>query len=232
MRTSLACFALGALLTMTACGDDDDDAGQAATVYKSAATGQTTSTIMAVRAAMPGQGLAVSNNLQSAASQSQGILTPQGAGSTPAAIGDLATRTWATGSCDGACTDSACTFANCSDDTGQVTINGSIAFGNGKLTAKDLTYTFTAQNIVTTLNCDLTYTDTSIDGTLSSTGSVDLSKYGQGASGSYTWDSEVTYKQVTFSASSPGPTGGSIEVSASSTYGGQKYAGSDTITFP
>jgi hypothetical protein len=236
---SLASFCSISLLALAAaaCGSDETEtkqpAANKATVNTAQAKEAAKQAIAAsLSAVKDNNGQTAANQLQSAASQMQGVITPAGgAGAAPAAAGGAL----AAGTCS--CDASQCTFQDCGDPNG-TTINGTMSWSGGHVLC-DLTY-HVANNGGYTLDlattCDLTVTDTSIDGTLGSSGSLDGSAgAGEGQTGgmsySYSWTTSTAYNAVTFNGSGT-PTGGSIDVSGTYEVGGQSYEGSATIAFP
>lgn len=232
---ALASFCSVTLLALAAaaCGSDESETKSTpkkqATVNtaqaKEAAKQAIAASISAVR---DGNGQNAANQLQGAASQMQGVITPAPGGTAQAAspAGALAA-----GTCN--CDESQCTFQDCGDNG--TTINGTMSWKDGHLLC-DLTYHIENQGSYTldlTTTCDLTVTETSIDGSLGSTGSLDGTAEGQGngAAYNYSWSSSSTYNAVTFDGNGM-PTGGSIDITGSYDIGGQSYEGSATITFP
>lgn len=232
---SLASFCSVSILALAAaaCGSDESETKSSpknqATVNtvqaKAAAKQAIAASISAVK---NGDGRAAANGLQAAAASMQGVITPSGgvvaASANPA--GALAA-----GTCD--CDQSQCSFKDCGEDG--LTINGTMSWDNGHLLC-NLTYKVenTSNTLDLTTTCDLTVTDTSIDGSLGSTGSISGSASdGQGNSASFdwSWSSSTTYNAVTFDGSGT-PTGGSIDLTGTYDMGGQSYEGSATITFP
>lgn len=234
-------------LSLVACGGSDDSGGDQqpaplqGTVNQQSAKASAQQTITATRTAFTSKdtgskkGLGVAAQLQGAASSSQGIITPAAAGApTQSTTGEVAQAIGA-GTCD--CTDTKCSFKDCADNPG-VTINGELAYENGKLTCKDLAYTVTsaasAGTTTITINCDIAYTDTSVAGTLSTTGATSVGGAKVG------WSSSSTFNAVKYDATGKAVSG-SVDVTASYSIevatgqqgaAPQVYQGSASVTFP
>lgn len=249
---------MGVALMAVACGDDDDDskpAAQTATVDQGQAKANAQATISALSATLNGgeNGASV-GALSGAAQSSQGLLSYQpGAAGTRSVAQGLNLETGGVHPLDigdpgCSCTGTSCTFSSCSFGSASTTfkIDGSYSWGGGHVVCNNLKYTFEstndvassgaagyATNMVVTLNCDLTVTETSINGYIQSAGNTSSSLGGQ--TYATTWDIRSTYNNVTFNASHQA-TGGSLAVNgtASVSAGGQtyNYAGSGEVTFP
>ncbi|MFO0735457.1 MAG: hypothetical protein U0270_06245 [Labilithrix sp.] len=248
---------MGVALTVVACGDDEADkpAPEIATVDNAAAKSSATATITALASTVNGSENGASVGALSAAAQSsQSLLSAQPAAGTRSVAQGLGLDTESIhvldiGDPGCSCTATSCTFNACSfgatNNNGSVsfTIDGSYSWGGGHVVCSDLKYTFSGNNLgggtlstntVVTLNCDLTVTDSSIDGFVQSSGSTSTN-LGQNAYSS-TWDVRSTYHRVTFDRTTHQATGGSLTVNgtATTTAGGQtrQYAGSGEVTFP
>lgn len=252
---SLAFVGLSSLLLVVGCGSSDDDKPAAAegTPNKQGASSATSSTITAVQTAIKpapaggsagDSGQSSANQLATAAQATQNLVTPAAgtAAKSLAGLGELAdllhplAPTGQTGTCT--CTADSCTFANCSN--GSVTIDGTYSFGGGHIKASALKYTInvasgiTNGSVVITIDADITATATSINGSFHSAGSTTASAGGQ--SYSSTWDSTLTFNNVTFPSGGGAPTGGSEHVAATTNVsaGGasQAYQSNFDVTFP
>lgn len=230
MRTWMVGVTAATAVLAAACGGDDSSGGgpqaQPGKVNEQTARQSAQTTISASLSAVNGNdGHSAAAQFQSAASQSQGIITPApaaGTGSTTPSGGPLAA-----GTCD--CTGTSCTFQDCSDDP-NVTMNGTLSWTGGTVKC-DLTYVLEGSTPLTLhTSCDLTVGATSIDGTLGSSGTVDLGQQG-GGYGNYSWTSATTFENVTYSGGGQ-PTGGSIHVEGTYSIAGQTYAGNADVTFP
>ena len=237
-----------------ACGSSDDggSSGQQGTPNKAAATQTTQSTITAVQTAFKGTpgsnaGYTSASQLQGAAGQTQQMVTPAAQGGTatqsflPIDLSSIHTNAnppGTTGTCD--CTDTQCTFQGCK--TASVTIDGTYAWGGGKIKCTGLKYTvntaaggYTADYTVM-LDCDMTVTATTLDGTFHSVGSTTASANGNSYQSS--WDSTLTFKGVTYPSGGGAPTAGSAHVKASVTAAAngqgtpQTYNADYDVTFP
>jgi hypothetical protein len=234
---SFASFCSVTLLAFAAVACGSDESETKSTPKKQAAVNTAQAKEVAkqaiaasISAVRDNNGQNAANQLQAAASQMQGVITPAPGGMSQAAASPAGALAAGTCTCD----QSQCTFQDCGDNG--TTINGTMSWKDGHLLC-DLTYHIDNQGSYTldlTTTCDLTVTDTSIDGTLGSTGSLDgtaVDGQGNGAAYNYTWSSSSTYNAVTFDGSGT-PTGGSIDMTGSYEIGGQSYEGSATITFP
>lgn len=225
-------------LAAAGCGGDDDGGGgsgaQAGTVNESSAKAMASGTVSAVNAAGTDQGLQVSAGIQQAGSAASGIIQPSAGGTQSFDALGVVSQALAAGDCT--CDDAAkkCVFDKCTSGTAE--ISGELSWANGKLTCTNLTYVIdqaaAGTSTTITTNCDLTYSATQIDGTLSS--SVSGSTTAGGYSVTYAVKTNVKFNAVTYSSGSA--TGGSIDVSGTYdvTTNGQsgKYQGSATVTFP
>lgn len=255
-RTWIAAGLAGSAV-LVGCGSSDSGSssggGQQGTPNKQAATQTTQSTIGAVQSALkPGTaggtspGFTSANQLSGAASQTQQIVTPAAQGSStgkdfvPVDLSSIHTNAnppGTTGGCD--CAETSCTFTACK--TGAITIDGSYSWGGGHLVCTGLKYTFGGAaggynaDVTTTLDCDMTATTTSLDGTFHTKGSTSVTSGG----GTYatTWDTKITFKKLAFAATGGAPTGGSEHVTGSVTSsasggGPTTYNADFDVTFP
>jgi len=232
----LACVSLVGLfsLALAGCGSDDEaeDPGpqaQPAQVNEAAAMQTAASVRQAVAIAKGGDGTAAAFALASSGSAAFSLVTP-GAAAPQAAPGGLgeAKQKLQTGVCE--CTDTSCTFEACSDDANPNAwvIDGTISWAGDRLDA-DLTITGSSQGFEYAFHeaCALAVTDTSIDGTLDSSGSYDISSGGQSAS--FSWDTSVDFADVQYSESGCALSG-SIDVDATVQSAGASYHGAGSIT--
>lgn len=138
------------------------------------------------------------------------------------------------------CSNKKCTFQDYSNssESGALTINGAIDWSGGNIkTGPDLTYKLSTGGLEwsTTLRINLTVTETSINGTIDSSGkgtvegTAGLPGIG-GAGAGWEYASKIEYKAVTLAGGKP--TGGSVVVTADYTVGGQAYTGNGTINYP
>jgi len=227
-------------------------AEQPATVNKQAAAAVAQSTITALSAT--GSGGAGSAGSLAAVAQSSQTLLSSGTGSTRSGLSldegsGLSTLDINGPGC--ACTNTECTFTNCSPLAGSsangsytYTIDGYYGWTDGHIVCRDLKYSFSGSgngvsstNVAVTLNCDLNVTSTSIGGFVQSAGTSSADLAGQNTQYAYSagWDVTTTYNKVTFGVNHT-PTGGSMHVEGTTTgnYGGQesKSSGSADVSFP
>jgi hypothetical protein len=251
--------AAAAALLVVACGSSDSGseqppAAQPGTVNKPVAKQAASQTInAATQVQSNNDGVQAASNLQGAAAQAQGIIQPSYGGAPSALLGETIGQIGQMlGTADGCSCDEAsktCTYTNCTPNgSDNLTINGSLSWGGGKVVAKGLSYdianTGALSSLKLTLDCDLTVGATQIDGSMHTSGST-AGTAGTGAAGgapggtsfSYEWDTTIKFNAVTYSGGQP--TGGSIDVSGSYAIklgaggvGDQTYAGSANVTFP
>ena len=123
--------------------------------------------------------------------------------------------------CD--CTENSCAFTDCSTGGGLV-LNGTISWTE---TSLDCDYMVSGNQAGTTYSftifCDLDFTPTSLDGQLSTSGTVDM------AGAASAWDTDLTFNNITYVGGQP--VGGSIDVTASVTVNGQTYTSTETVSF-
>lgn len=229
MRFSTVVSFVALSIAAAACSSSDSaaPAAKAGTVNPQAAKSTATQAVQAsVTAVKSNDGQASAGQFMAAAMSAQGIITPSYGAMLQS---EHLESSLAAGTCD--CTGTTCTFTDCVQG-GTTTMNGTMSWGSGHVTC-DLTYKTTqTYPLQMTTKCDLTVSDTSIAGTLTSSGTVDLSGVSGGAAqGAYSWSSDTTFTAVTY-ASSGQPTGGSVTINASYEIAGQAYAGSATVTFP
>ena len=251
----ITCLKIGfiamAIMLVSACKDDDKPAAKQADLNEQAATQNVHSTISMASALMSqNDGQAAAQSMMSLGLQSESLLIvdPGGAGEgdyiapnmvvvrqamTEPGIGAL------TGTCE--CDEAAmsCSFRDCGDAEGTITINGSLSWGNGKL-ACDLRMAGAmddfggATTYDITMKMDLTVTETSLDGSIDTTMSSDMDM--DGTKISLDMESNITFNAITWDETTLALTGGSLDVSAdmSASGGGEsaRYAGSGTVSFP
>ncbi|MCA9583612.1 MAG: hypothetical protein KC416_17555, partial [Myxococcales bacterium] len=160
-------FSLGALLALGvgACGgDDEEDKAMMGTVNEASAKStamQSISATTTLTSSMdPNAGQAAANQYMAVAMGAQGIVTP--------AVPQAGTGA---GTCT--CEGTSCTFQDCGDDNGQVTMSGTISWTGGNV-VMDIDYNVT-QGVTTyelSVEGDITVTETSITGYLKSNGSL------------------------------------------------------------
>ena len=221
----LALLPFFAALPIVGCGSSNE-----AQVDEARAKGVAQQMVTAVtqaRTSKNGQGAAFA--IAGAGQQAQGIIAPTAEGQSALTTG---TAQQADTSGTATCTDTGCTFTSYTDSaTGSSwTIDGTESWSASKFDC-DLTMTGNASGFTWNFHevAALSVSDTSIDGTLTTDGSYDMSIPGVG-SGSYTWNSTLTFKAVKFNGTGC-PTSGSIEVQASVDAGAGSYDGSGTVTF-
>lgn len=221
---------IGAIALLSAslvgCGDDEEtepteeNTGE----VNDAVASQTANTAFdaAQVAVDTGDGQAAAFQMVGVGSSAFGIITPAGGGGGQQPQGQ-ATSALGEGTCD--CTDNSCTFTDCGDGSG-FTITGTIAWTETSLDC-DYSVGGTVQGNVYDFNvfCDLDYSATSLDGQLNTDGSFQVDAQGQSVSTE--WDVDMTFNDVTY----PGPSGGSIDITASSTVNGQTSSASGTVQF-
>jgi len=227
-------FRLGAVallsLTMFACGDDEEEPPpeQAqGTVNEALVTQSANNAFKSTgKLATGGSGETAAFELMAVGQSAMGFATPAAAGGGQAAqsIGSIQQALGGAG-CE--CAANSCTFTDCGGDSGY-TINGSIEWTETSLKC-DYTVGGAASGTTLAYNifCDLTYGTTSLDGTLSTKGSITVDANGQSIATEF--DTSMTFNDVTYSAG--GPTGGSLDVKTSVTANGQSYGASASIDF-
>lgn len=221
-------------LALAGCGDDsseDDDGGSQTQVTTNTAVvgGIGQNTAAAVTSLGAGDGSAAAFSLLAIGNSAFSVITPSG-GSQAQSAPDLGTATLS--ACETECTaegdSGSCTFSGCSDGTW--TLEGSFSWGGGNL---DADYSVTGNQSgsawTMTVFADLTYTSTSIDGVLETTGEFTTEANGQSYSTS--WDTSLEYDAVTWPEGGGCPTSGSISGSAEVTANGQGYSGDFDYTF-
>ncbi|MCA9602079.1 MAG: hypothetical protein KC417_08650 [Myxococcales bacterium] len=221
----------GLALALAACGGDDKkSSAKPGTVNEATAKSTATTTVQTATTLTTStdanQGMTAANQFMGVAQAQSSIITPDFSGGTTA------------GTCS--CEGTSCTFQDCGDENGSFTMSGSLDWTGGHIVG-DLEYNINSAgsgvsavyNI--TLSIDLTVTETSVDGTLSTHGSYSIDLMGQGGadtSGAYSWSSSVDYMNVMYSGAGGSPTGGSLHVEAMYTIAGIDYAGEADVSFP
>jgi hypothetical protein len=207
---TLAIVGLLSVTSLVGCGSSDDDtpATPEGTPNKQGASSATTATITATQSAIKpstggsNAGQSSANQLSAAAQATQNLVTA-GAGSTGAKsfpgldfatiLQPLENPAGTTGTCT--CTADSCTFAACT--TGALTIDGTYAFGAGKIKTSDLKYTIKtgtgpiSADVVINVIADLTVTATSMNGTFQSKGTTTTGA--GGASQAFQSEFDVTF---------------------------------------
>lgn len=221
---------IGAIALLSAsvvgCGDDEESEAKKENTgtVNEAVAGQTATTAFdAAQVAVAGDGQAAAFQMIGVGSSAIGMITPAGSGGQqPQSTGE-ATSALGEGTCD--CTADSCTFTDCGDGSG-FTITGTIAWTDSSLDC-DYTVAGTVQGNVYNFGvfCDLAYSATSLDGTLNTDGSFQVDAQGQSVSSE--WDVAMTFNDVTY----PGPAGGSIDVTATTTVNGQSSTASGSVAF-
>lgn len=250
--TVLALFATPVCLALAACSSDDTsaaDAGQNGTVNTQGAKGSSTTLVGGVSVAVnQNQGMASLQQLVAGAQQAQGIVTPGAAAQTGTTTKNVTLSdailvgqvSQAITSCNDACKGTVCEFKGCgTDEAGTVVINGTLSWTAGNVKCVGLTYDIDQSSVggaktKITLDCDVTATATSLKGKIKSTGTTSaaalLKDAGVGSIGDISWSSDTTFVDVTYASGKP--TGGKVQVTASTTTAGQTYTGSAEVSFP
>ena len=250
MKQAISRLGVGAitLLLICSCKDDEKANTKPATVNEQLAVQSAENTIATVAGLMAqNDGEAAAQAMMTLGLNSQTLLIPEESGAEtaklrPAVIRsalDGAGESGLTGTCDCDEASKSCTFGDCGDATGSLTMNGSLSWNDGKL-ACDLHMAGTIDNVGTsmsydiTLKSNLTITETSIDGSIDTTLATDMEV--EETTVSVDVSSNMTFNSVTWDATTYQPTGGSIDVSASmsGSASGENvtYEGSAHISFP
>lgn len=215
--------ALAALVAVSGCKEEEDNA-----TFNELAVQQTAGTaFQATQTAAGGDGQSGAFAMMGVGTAALGLVVPEGGQSIerPPHEPDVAYAAQQGTGCE--CTANSCTFTACGNGTG-LTIEGSISWTE---TSLDCDYTVSGDQGGSTYDfsifCDIDYTQTSIDGVIETAGRVDVPA--AGANGTSSWDTSMTFDQVTFANGQP--TGGSIEMSASVTAGGETYRASGSVAF-
>jgi hypothetical protein len=250
MNRWLGILFVGTCLSATAisgCGDDssEDDGedggtqqGQG-TVNEAATSAMVTTSITALSSATSGDGPGAALALASVGTAAWTVVTPSNGQTQSIPQSDSPFGLARSAACEEQCTiegegeSGSCTFSGCSiEGSGYAWgIEGTFSWTPTTIVA-DLAYTGDFQGFVWTINvdADLTYTSTSIDGTVTSDG--DYSGNASGQEFAVSWESSVTYNDVVFPEGGGCPTSGSVDVDASVTANGTGYEGSGSVTFP
>ncbi len=227
MKHTISTIGIGAIALLWVCSCKDDDTNtKAATVNEQLAiqsAGNTIETVAALMDQNDGENAAYA--MLTMGLDAQTLLVPEEPGQA-AKLRPAVIRRALDGSGDGELTGTcecdeetlSCTFEDCGDAAGTLTMNGRISWNDGKL-ACDLTMSGSNDDMGTsmtyevTLKSNLTVTETSINGSIDTTLSTDMTA--EGTDVSVDVSSSVTYNKVTWDAVTYEPTGGSIDVSAS-----------------
>jgi hypothetical protein len=243
MNRYLGALFLGVCLSSTAlvgCGDDSESEGEdggtkknEATVNEAQAATAVASSTRAISSLGTGDGFAAATQMYAAAGAGLLILD-YGAGAQQASIPNDDIAIAASALCEEQCSvtgDSGrCDFSDC-DVSGAYFIDGFVEWDASSFSS-DLTFAIetaaqgTSVSFTYHLVSDITYTATSIDGTVSLDG--ESSSGGQTA----TYDVDIDYNAVVFPEGGGCPTSGSVSVSASFGVSGQSYEASGDVTFP
>jgi len=222
---------MGAIALLSAslvgCGDDEESepAEENTGTVNDAVAGQVATTAFdaAQVAVDTGDGQAAAFQMIGVGSSASSMVTPAGgSGQQPQSFAE-ATSALGEGTCD--CTANSCTFSDCGDASG-FTITGTIAWTDTSLDC-DYTVGGTVNGNVYDFSvfCDLDYSATSLAGTLNTDGSFQVDAQGQSVSSE--WDVDMTFNDVVY----PGPSGGSIDVTATTTVNGQSYTAGGSVAF-
>ena len=247
MNRSLGILFLGTCLSVTAiagCGDDSseddgEDGGTSnqGTVNEAGASAIVSASTSALASLSTGDGPGAALALASVGTSAAAVVTPSGGQTQSIPLTDSSFGTARSAACEEQCegdeTSGSCTFSGCTLEGSGYSwgIEGSISWTASTLDC-DLGYTGDLQGLTWTvnINCDLDYTATSLDGTVTSDGSYTGAVSGQNID--LTWDSSVTYNAVTFPEAGSCPSSGSVDVDASVTSNGASYEGSGSVSFP
>lgn len=220
-------------LALVGCGSSGGDG----TVNETAAKAVSAQLISAVTKARTGSdGPAAAFALAGVGQSAQGLVTVNAEGYSGQASGEkigAAHQKDVSGSAE--CTETGCTFKGFADSTSGAawTIDGSLSWAKNKFTC-DLTMTGDFQGQAWTFHevCDLTVTDTSIEGTFATDGKYSLGAGLGGLPGGVetTWDSSITFTAIKYNANGCA-TSGSIEVEANYSANGYSSSGSGSVTF-
>jgi hypothetical protein len=236
MRTSTSSpvafpfFSLFALLLFAlvgACSSSTETVPATVTLDPTVAKSQASALTAAARSAAANSGAGIATALATAANASA-ALVPGAKGGANSQIGAAGAATTCT--CPAGATG--CTFTGCT--VAGATVSGTLSWGGGKLTCDKLTFSAAAKSaaigaVDVVVDCAFTYTATSLDGSLHTTGSADVDQV------TYTWDATLDATSVTFTPSAF--TGGAIAVDAnvtgvSTARGTESYVGNAVVSLP
>jgi hypothetical protein len=219
------------------CSKDEpsEPAGQTAPVNGAAAKQSAQSAISAAVAAKQGQGASSVTSLLGVGSSAFSLLLPSpGGGAGTTSLASLTTApagAFLPGEAGLACGDTSCSFDGYSPG-GSFTVDGSMSWGDDHLVA-DLTVAMAQGGVELDFRttADLTFTGSSLDGTVTSKGKAVSQQAKQyGSSGEIEWDASLEYRDLTFASGQP--TGGSLVVHVSMRSGEQSYQGDLNVSFP
>lgn len=239
LRSSLLVAASLSFLVV-GCGDDSEDSqpqAQPGQVNEQSAKAAARGTVQAsLTAVSDNNGESAAFQLQSVASQTQGIISP--AAPSGAAMRILGAVGPSLGTLDSEgceCSETSCTFQECGSEGSASSMSGTMSWDGGHLKC-NLTFktagTAMASDVELTTTCDLKVTETSIDGTLGTSGKVSSITGAEGTGlGAYEWATTVHFDEVAYDSAKQ-PISGSVHVEGTYSIMGQTYSGTADFTFP
>jgi hypothetical protein len=215
-----------AVLSIAACGGDDDEGSGNVTANTASASSAVTGVGSFTDSIRGADGAAAGGAVYALGASAQGILTYDA--SSARQVGGVRA---ATGTCE--CTESGCTFEACGDSTW--TIDGTIGISGDTYTIDlDLAINAGGQAWDWAYDGEITATDTSIDGSLSGDGGGTFSNPQDGSEITLDWSWSVDYNEIELDASSCA-VGGSLDAhvdySAGTSQGGGNFSGSGHVDF-
>ncbi len=220
----------------TGCGltiEESSPAAAPAAVNAAAAGRNAEAAIAAALAAKEGQGAGSVSSFVSLGASTFSLLSP-GATGQSAQVAPQLVAAFGQGEGEAAgvdCSESSCIFEGYSPD-GEYTVDGTVSWVDDHVVA-DLTIATlkNGMSFAFQTTADLVVTGTSIDGSVTSAGTVVVPQAQQyGASGEFAWEASVEYHDLAFADGTP--VGGSMHVNASLSSGDESYAGDVTVSFP
>ena len=216
--------ALISLIGVVGCGEDEpEDNG---TINDQAAQSTASTAFNATQTATGGDGQSGAFAMLGVGTSALGLVTPAQGGETQGVEG-IGSVSQAQASEGCSCMDGSCNFDGCDSGSGLL-LSGTISWTP---TSLDCDYSVAGNQggseYSFNIFCDLDYTETSLSGQLNSGGSVNVAA--AGANGMSSWDSMLTFNNVTYAGGQP--SGGSIDVNASVTTGGETYTASGSVSF-
>lgn len=217
--TLTLCVSLLLALNSVGCGKQEN-----ADVNEAAAKTQVNTAIQAVQSLQGGKnGQSAATELMSLGAGSLTMLKPKGGDEKrSAALGaqlDMLAKATEKGAEGCECTAKKCTFTKCGVD-GEATFNGTIEWSETSLKCDysiEMKHSALELNFSTT--CDLKFSETSLDGTLSSEGSSKYAAAGQ--SGGSKWDTSMQFDGVKWDKAGKA-IGGKVTIEASLEVEGQE----------
>ncbi len=222
-----ASFALASVACgSSSSGGDAKPAGMPGTFQQASAKaslGQSVGSIANIKTGGSGAQSAATSLLASATGY-EGFVTP-GAASAGASSSTIGMKSFALGTCD--CKGNTCTFTDCGDDPNSKMNGTTSVTGDHVVIDLKLVTTQGPQSVTIAMKCDLMMPADGLTGTCTTDGDVKTNSGGMAVDVSFS--TAVTYA---LKVSGGMPTGGSIDVSSSTTYAGQTYSGSGKVMFP